>query len=327
MILTYSKILLYFFEYHFMRVLAMIVGWPVPPLPKFTKEQKQTLNKAFFKLLNNWKIVKKQFPHCNPIENPVTHLSRYWSILTDLRTFAERKKRKESYDLPATLFDRNYPEYFKRNYHYQTDGYFSYDSAKRYDHQFEILFLGAGHVIRKVAYSLLGDVLKGNDSVLEFGASTGTSGHQFKLMFPQVKLDILDPSPTYLEYAKINYPDTFEAFIPEFIENFNSNKKYNCIFSTFIMHEIPVLYWDAIAGSIKSALKPGGHLLIVDSQQNHDKAEHQFGLDQFGEDFFEPYFPEYREKSLEDFFALYGFKLIRKQEVLFSKSLLFHLEG
>lgn len=310
-----------------MRFIARIAGWPVPPLPKFTKEQKKALNTAFMTLLKNWKIVMKQFPQCNKLENPVTHIGRYMAILTDLKGFAERKQRKESHDLHEKLFDKNYPEYFKRNYHYQTDGYFSYDSAKRYDHQFEILFLGAGHVIRKVAYSLLGDVLKGKESVLEFGASTGTSGHQFKLMFPETKLDILDPSPAYLEYAKQNYPGTFQKFIPEFIESFKSNEKYDCIFSTFIMHEIPVRYWESIAESIKNALKQGGHILIVDSQQNHDKAEHQFGLDQFGEDFFEPYFPEYREKSLEDFFVQHGFKLIRSQEVLFSKSLLFQLEG
>lgn len=326
MFLTYAKIILYLFEYHFMRLIARIAGWPVPPLPQFTKEQKQTLNTAFFGLLKNWKKVRIQFPHSNPLENPFTHLARYWSLLSDLKPFAERKKRKESHDLSEKLFDKNYPEYFKRNYHYQTDGYFSYESAKRYDHQFEILFLGAGHVIRKVAYSILGDILKGNENVLEFGASTGTSGHQFKLLFPETKLDVLDPSPTYLEYARKHYPETFETLIPEFMENFKSSKKYDCIFSTFIMHEIPVRYWDSIVDSIKDALRSNGHLLIVDSQQNHDKAEHQFGLDQFGEDFFEPYFPEYREKSLEDFFAHHGFKLIRKQEVLFSKSLLFQRE-
>lgn len=140
------------------------------------------------------------------------------------------------------------------------------------------------------------------------------------------KMDILDPSPTYLEYAKANFPHSFQEYIPEFIENFKSPTQYDCVFSCFIMHEIPVRYWEQVIRSVKAALKPGGHLLIVDAQQNNDKAEHQFALDQFADDFYEPYFPEYREKSLEDFFQLHGFNLLRKEEVLFSKSLLFELQ-
>lgn len=306
-----------------MRLIAKIAGWPVPPLPKFTKEQKKTLNAAFMRLLANWKIVRRKFPGSNKISSPRAHLSRYWAILKDLKEFATRKNRKESYDLNEKLYDKQYPEYFKRNYHYQSDGYFTYESAKRYDHQLELLFLGVGHIMRKVAYSLLGDVLKGNENVLEYGASSGTSGYQFKLLYPDTKLDILDPSPAYLEYAKKNFAGSFENYIPEFIENFKASKQYECVFSCFIMHEIPVRYWEQVAQSIKGALKPGGHLLIIDAQQLCDKAEHQFALDQFGEDFFEPYFPEYREKSLEDFFTQQGFKLIRKEEVLFSKALLF----
>lgn len=325
MLFTYAKVMAYLLEYHFMRLLARTAGWPIAPLPKLSKDQKSTLNSAFKALLNQWKEVLKKFPHCNPISSPILHFDRFLSILKDLKIFLIRKNNQESHDLKGITFKQNDPEYFKRNYHYQTDGYFSFDSAKRYDHQVELLFLGSAHIMRKVAYSTLAATLKGGFEVLEFGAGSGTSGHQFKQVFPEASLDLLDPSTTYLDYARTTYPQSFNAFIPEFMENFRPNKKYDCIFSCFIMHEIPVKYWDSVTVAIKEALKKGGHLLIIDSQQNCDKIEHQFALDQFAEDYFEPYFQEFRETSLEEYFTQKGFKLISKTEVLFSKALLFSL--
>ncbi len=325
MILTYTKIIVYLLEYTFMRLTAKALGWPFTPPPRLSKEQKLTINAAFKRLLTRWKLVIKQFPRSNKFSNPIAHLNRYRLIFTDLQSFLERKKMKDSTDLKGITFSMDCPEYFKRNYHYQTDGYFSFESAMRYDHQIELLFLGTGHIMRKVAYAELANILKGSENVLEFGAGSGTSGHQFKQIFPGTFLDILEPSPAYLDYARRTYPHSFNEFIPAFMENFESLKKYDCIFSCFVMHEIPVEFWDLVVQRIKESLKPNGHLFIIDSQQNCDSPDHQFALDQFAEDFYEPYFQEYRENSLEEYFRQKGFKLMVKSEVLFSKTLLFTL--
>lgn len=306
-----------------MRLIAKICGWPLDPLPKLAKDQKETLNNAVKSLLGRWKEVIKTFPKSNEISNPIKHFQRYKLILKDLKIFLERKERKDSHDLKEIHFDKDCPEYFKRNYHYQTDGYCSFDAAARYDHQIELLFLGIGHIMRKVAYSALAPVMKEDATVLEFGAASGTSGHQFKLLYPKTNLDILEPGEKYLDYARENYPNDFNQIIPAFMENFKSSKKYDCIFSCFVMHEIPVRHWDDVIKAIKEALKEGGHVLIVDAQQDVDKAENQFALDLFAEDFYEPYFEEYRKNSLEDYFKKHGFKLLHKNEVLFSKTLLF----
>lgn len=325
MIITYTKIIIYLLEYTLMKLIARVRGWPFTPPPHLSREQKLTINTAFKELLSRWKLVIKQFPNSNKISSPFAHINRYSLIIKDLKCFLERKNLKDSSDLQEISFKKDCPEYFKRNYHYQTDGYFSYDSALRYDHQIELLFLGTGHIMRKVAYAELAKILKGTEDVLEFGAGTGTSGHQFKQLFPGTVLDILEPSHAYLDFARSTYPQSFNEVIPTFMERFQSTKKYDCIFSCFVMHEIPVAYWDSVIQAIKGSLKPNGHLFIIDSQQNCDKPAHQFALDQFAEDFYEPYFQEYREKSLEDYFQQQGFKLIVKNEVLFSKTLLFML--
>jgi hypothetical protein len=94
-------------------------------------------------------------------------------------------------------------------------------------------------------------------------------------------------------------------------------------FSCFVMHEIPVQHWEGVATALREAPKEEGQLLIIDAQQDIDRVEHQFALNQFAEDFYEPYFPEYRANGLEEYFEGQGFKLLKKTEVLFSKALLF----
>jgi SAM-dependent methyltransferase len=323
MIFTYSKVILYLVEYHFMRLIAKLRGWPIDPLPKLTKDEKSTLNAAVKSLLNRWKMVMRKFPKSHKISSPLIHLKRYFLIMQDLKVFLERKQRRDSHDMSEISFGENCPDYFKRNYHYQTGGYCTFEAAARYDHQIELLFLGLGHIMRKVAYSTLDSVLKEDASVLEFGAASGTSSYQFKLLYPETTLDILEPGEAYLDYARETYPGIFNKVIPEFMERFKPHKQYDCIFSCFVMHEIPVEHWEGVTKTINHALKPGGFLLIIDAQQNNDKPEHQFALDQFAEDFYEPYFPEYRENGLEVYFKERGFRLLEKSEVLFSKALLF----
>ncbi len=42
------------------------------------------------------------------------------------------------------------PEYYGRNFHYQTEGYLSEESAELYEHQTEILFMGTLGLMRRL---------------------------------------------------------------------------------------------------------------------------------------------------------------------------------
>lgn len=323
MIHTYFKILVYLTEYHFLRLYAFCFKLPVIPLAKLTSTQKHIIDSSFKDLLNHWKKILKEDPSINSFSSPIKHLKRLICVIKDLNQFLIRKSLKNSHDIEQLYLNYNCSEYFKRNYHYQTNGYFTYQSAICYDHQIELLFFGTAHIMRKVAYSTLKHFLNENAKVLEFGAGTGTSGNQFKQLFKDTTLDLLEPSKAYLDFARQSYSSKFHEIFPSFIEKFESDKKYDCIFSCFVMHEIPVNIWLQLIDKIKNSLTTDGLLLIIDSQQNNDRPEHQFALDLFAEDFYEPYFVEYRENSLEDFFTHNGFKLLNKEEVLFSKALIF----
>jgi len=314
------KSLVYFIELHLMRVWARFRGLPLDALPKYTSAQKRALNGAARALWGDWWRVSRENRSARELPRIWLHLRRYFAVLGDLAPFLVRKRAERSNEIPGDLVPSGQPDYYLRNYHYQTDGYFSRASALRYDHQIELLFLGVGHQIRKVGFELAKTRLPAQAEVLEIGAGTGTSGHQFKTIFPDARLTLLEPSAAYLEYARETYPGRFEATRVGFAENFDERERYDCVFSCFVLHEIPRRHWEVAIGSMRRALKAGGLLLIVDSRQNGDDPEIEFALDLFEKDFFEPYYGEYRREELASFLERQGFEMLAARNVLFSKS-------
>ena len=54
-----------------------------------------------------------------------------------------------------------YPTYYLQNFHFQTGGWLTEESAKLYDTQVEILFGGAADAMRRIALGSLARALKG----------------------------------------------------------------------------------------------------------------------------------------------------------------------
>ncbi len=75
--------------------------------------------------------------------NPVDGLRRAVDFFADLGA-VEARRHGDPADrlLPKAPADR-YPSYYRRKFHFQSDGYLSEASAERYDHQVEVLFGGA----------------------------------------------------------------------------------------------------------------------------------------------------------------------------------------
>ena len=68
---------------------------------------------------------------------------------------ARRRKKRVHKDFAPELSDLKdeYPEYYMRNFHYQTDGYLSALSAELYEHQVEMLFSGTADPMRRALLS------------------------------------------------------------------------------------------------------------------------------------------------------------------------------
>ncbi|MDX2233972.1 MAG: class I SAM-dependent methyltransferase, partial [Hyphomonadaceae bacterium] len=56
-----------------------------------------------------------------------------------------------------------YPAYFLQNFHFQSGGWLTEESARLYDTQVEVLFAGAADAMRRIALGSLARAMKGRD--------------------------------------------------------------------------------------------------------------------------------------------------------------------
>src|SRR5690606_23803209 len=91
-----------------------------------------------------------------------------------------------------------YPTYYLQNFHYQTGGWLSQDSAKLYDTQVEILFGGAADAMRRVALGSLARAIRGTDQrkvkLLDIASGNGRFLRQVLAAYPRIPATGLDLS-------------------------------------------------------------------------------------------------------------------------------------
>ena len=71
--------------------------------------------------------------------------------MKDVPVAAERRGRKDGREVFTEETKGTLPGYFLQNFHYQTGGYLTEDSADLYDMQVEVLFTGAANAMRRQA--------------------------------------------------------------------------------------------------------------------------------------------------------------------------------
>ena len=69
-------------------------------------------------------------------------------LVRDTPSVVRRMRRSDYKDIPVVDKER-YPAYYRRNFHWQTDGYFSEHSAEVYELGVELLFRGTADVMRR----------------------------------------------------------------------------------------------------------------------------------------------------------------------------------
>jgi len=246
-------------------------------------------------------------------------------VFADIPTLLRRKELGNDEDLNDSLLVRyqHCPDYYLKNYHHQTDGYLSEASARRYDFQYEVVFLGLGETVRKVAGSQLLRFLSDDKPymMLELGTGTGNFGAIMQDYYSASDILLSDPSVDYLKHAQKKFSHLKFRQQSTFAEDlsFADDHTYDVVFSSFVFHEIPQRYIVEAFSEIRRCLKPGGYVLMLDSSQDHDGEENVFAINQFAENFHEPYFEAYRNTPLEKHFSSHQFEVVYTQMVLFSK--------
>lgn len=255
-----------------------------------------------------------------------SHLTNYARILADsLKVQWRKSKRKnKEFSEASQIYLDDVPNYYRRNFHFQTDGYLSPDSARLYDHQVEILFRGSADAMRRLFIQPLKELGFERDRkmrVLELGSGTGSSTRFFAQAFPAAEVTCVDLSHPYLKEAQRRlsaYPKV--NFLMEDAAHLSAQDQiYDGVFSVFLFHELPEKEREKVLAEAHRVLKPGGFLAIVDSLQMDDDPDLNRSLELFPQEFHEPFYKNYVESNLAEAMEYAGFENIRNGTGFFSK--------
>ena len=260
-------------------------------------------------------------------ESLISHLKRLPSVFLDGLSIQQRRNagKTQVFNPEAKQESKTKPKYFQRNFHFQTDGYFSEKSAEIYDHQVEMLFTGAADAMRRMIIPVLKSHFKTEDGeglkFLEIGAGTGRASQFIHLAFPKAELTVSDMSESYLNFSKkhlnqhknINFIRAAGEDLP-FKEG-----TFDAVISVFLFHELPLEVRKQVVTESLRVLNNGGILAAVDSIQNHDHPEFNLFLEQFPKEYHEPFYRNYCENPLENLFENDSTEKPRAKHSFFSK--------
>lgn len=236
-----------------------------------------------------------------------------------------RAKRGRVRELPEGVDLSDFPDYFRRNFHWQTDGYLSRRSADLYDIGVEFLFLGTADVMRRQVIPPLTRFFRetpGRKRVLDVGCGTGRTLMQLGSAHPEHKYFGVDLSPYYVDRARELLAGRDVSLLVDNGEALPlKDASFDAVVSVFLFHELPTRARRNVLREMRRVLVPGGLAVIEDAAQLVDSPELSVFLTNFGNDMNEPFFASYLREGLEAELATAGFRLESSEPAFLSKVL------
>lgn len=236
-------------------------------------------------------------------------LERSRLFFEDLPEVRRRREKGLSSEVLTEETRGKRPRYYLQNFHFQSGGWMTEDSARIYDTQVEVLFNGTANAIRRQALLPLHEVFAGRDQrrlrLLDIGCGTGRFLDFVKQAWPRLPVVGLDLSEAYLGEAA-HHLDRWShvGLVVAKAETIPlPDSSCDAVTSIFVLHELPPEVRRLVLGEIGRVLKPGGRLVIVDSLQYGDVPDYDGLLELFPQSFHEPYYTTY---IAEDFRAIAG---------------------
>jgi len=249
------------------------------------------------------------------------------SLATELVRSLRRSKQRRVRDLPQGLDLAAYPDYFRRNFHWQTDGYFSLRSAEVYDIGVEFLFLGTADVMRRQIVPPVTRHLRARGSaagaarILDVACGTGSALNQLALAHPDEKYWGLDLSPYYLQHAgrRLGHVRNL-SLVTENAERMPlADASFDVVTSVFLFHELPARARRNVLAEMRRVLKPGGLLVIEDAAQLSEARDLRVFLQNFATSMNEPFFADYIATDLASAVTDAGFSVRSVERCFLSK--------
>ncbi|MBV1693096.1 MAG: methyltransferase domain-containing protein [Hyphomicrobiales bacterium] len=252
-------------------------------------------------------------------------VSRMRAMFADApAAFARRTTRDattaETADPAAAL-----PDYYRQDFHFQTGGYLTDDSARLYDAQVETLFMGSAELMRRAALRELLDALAGRDQrrvqVADIACGTGRLLRQMRLAMPAATLSGVDLSRAYLDEARRHLGNLRPvAWLEGNAEGLPfADASLDAATCVYLFHELPPVVRQTVARELARVLKPGGTLVFMNSLQLGDRPDYDRILEQFPVRFHEPYYRNYIIDDLDDVFSAAGLEARSHRHAFLSK--------
>jgi ubiquinone/menaquinone biosynthesis C-methylase UbiE len=251
-------------------------------------------------------------------------LQFYPMVWADLPKIWDRANNQRFKDFSETIDTDGYPQYYVRNFHHQTDGYLSDESANLYDLQVEILFNGAADPMRRRILAPLKRELaaagfpnKPQTRVLDVACGTGRTLRMVRGALSNVSLFGSDLSPAYLRKANQLLSD-IPGELPQLIQANAEELPYldnyfQGLACVFLFHELPAPVRQKVIDECYRVTQPGGVFVICDSIQAADSPEMAPMMENFPIMFHEPFYKNYIEDDLSARLEQAGFKVIETQ--------------
>ncbi|MFN0248421.1 MAG: methyltransferase domain-containing protein [Kofleriaceae bacterium] len=243
-------------------------------------------------------------------------------LIRDAPHIVARKRRGDFKDLPSGLEGEEFPPYYRRNFHWQTDGYFSEHSAAIYEASVELLFRGSADVMRRqVIPHLTRPRAAGEriDRILDVGTGTGGFLELLAAALPGAELHGVDLSPAYVAAASRRLGPVGATLTCGNAEQLPfADASFDAITSVYLFHELPRRARRNVVREAYRALRRGGLLVIEDSSQYADAPELREVLDAFPREFHEPYYLDYLGDSLPELVHEIGFEVLAHESHMVS---------
>jgi ubiquinone/menaquinone biosynthesis C-methylase UbiE len=234
-------------------------------------------------------------------------LARSRLFFADLPVIHRRRERRDVREVQSEVTPGKRPGYYLQNFHFQSGGWMTKESAQRYDTQVEVLFNGSANAIRRQALPPLAELFAGRDQrrlrLLDVGCGTGRLLDAAKQAWPRLPVVGIDLSESYLAEARRHLRRW--GWLDLAVANGEAiplrDESQDAVTSIFVMHELPPKVRRAIFRELARTLKRGGRLVVIDSLQFGDEPDYDGMLARFPQNFHEPYYLSYLE---EDFGAI-----------------------
>jgi ubiquinone/menaquinone biosynthesis C-methylase UbiE len=249
------------------------------------------------------------YPPSEPMfDNPIEAMRAVDDLLKDAREVEARRRRNGGTEARVEGGSEAYPVYYRQNFHFQSGGWFTPESARRYEPQVEALFAGTAGAMRRRALSLLArswrDVDQRRLKVLDLACGSGAFLRDLKSAFPRAAVFGLDLSPAYAAEARTQSGAPVVQGAAERLPFADGGlDAVSCI---YLFHELPPRVRPQVAQEIARVLKPGGLLAFADSVQPADEPELARMLEAFPAFFHEPFYASYGETDLAALFGAAG---------------------